>query len=311
MRTPDFFIVGAPKAGTSALYRYLREHPSIFMPQHQKEPFFFLRDAPGFRVVTEEHEYLELFADANDRHLAVGEASTLYLSSEGALRGIRTYDPRARVIALLRNPVDLVPSFHAQLRYTFEEDVEDVEEAWRLQALRARGERIPATCRDPYVLQYEHIARLGSQVQRLLSLFPREQVLILLAEDQAADPGATYRRVLRFLGVPDDGRTEFPRVNERKSQRVPSVDRWLARPPSYARRLRAALGLRNTGLGRLLKRLNARPVEKTTATGAFREELARAFQKEVEVLEGILNRDLRHWLEPRASADRPREEVAS
>ena len=108
-----------------------------------KEPHYFCDDwdyyyAPGER--SEEH-YLRLFDDATDDHLAVGEASVWYLYSATAARNIAAFDPAMRVIVMVRNPVELVPSLHSQLRYMLDEDEPDPERAWDLQEARAAGER--------------------------------------------------------------------------------------------------------------------------------------------------------------------------
>ena len=141
-RRPNFFILGAPKCGTTALSEYLREHPRAFVSQ-PKEPHYFCGDfdyyyAPGQR--SEEH-YLRLFDAATDDHLAVGEASVWYLYSADAARNIAAFDPATRVIVMLRNPVDLVPSLHSQLLYMLDEDEPDPARAWELQEARRRGER--------------------------------------------------------------------------------------------------------------------------------------------------------------------------
>jgi hypothetical protein len=128
---PNFFIVGAPKCGTTALYEYLRLHPNIFMPQY-KEPHSFATDLGAYPLIKSPDAYAELFRDACGRHLRVGEASVYYLRSSTAIANIHDFDPEAKIIALFRNPVDLVHALHAQLLYVGEEVVPDFEAAWRL-----------------------------------------------------------------------------------------------------------------------------------------------------------------------------------
>ena len=162
-RRPNFFILGAPKCGTTALSAYLREHPRVFVSQ-PKEPHYFCDDfdyyyAPGQRS---EAHYLGLFADADERHLAVGEASVWYLYSATAARNIIAFAPDARIIVMVRNPVELVPSLHSQLRYMLDEAEPDPAAAWDLLDARARGEGLPDTVRVPEFLQYRDAARLGA-----------------------------------------------------------------------------------------------------------------------------------------------------
>jgi hypothetical protein len=115
-REPNFFIVGAPKCGTSALAGYLREHPDCFMCW-PKEPLFFCEDLSGIRQVESLPEYLHLFADAPPGVRAVGEASAMYFYSQVAIARVRECFASARLIVMLRSPIDLVEAFHAQLQY--------------------------------------------------------------------------------------------------------------------------------------------------------------------------------------------------
>src|SRR5437667_5641216 len=105
IRLPNFFIVGAPRCGTTALYTYLRQHPDIFLPE-TKEPHYFNRDMNSGGAIRDHKEYLSLFAGAQGR-ARVGEASVYYLSSAYAAREISKVCPGAKIIVMLRNPVDV------------------------------------------------------------------------------------------------------------------------------------------------------------------------------------------------------------
>src|SRR5688572_26342484 len=138
---PNFFIVGAPRCGTTALYQYLRQHDRIFMPT-VKECHFMADDFADFRRAHDLDEYLGLFEGATPRHVAVGEASVFYLMSDIAIPNIEAFNPNARHVVMLRNPVELVQSLHEQLLGTLHEDEPDFETAWRLQETRRAGRRI-------------------------------------------------------------------------------------------------------------------------------------------------------------------------
>src|SRR5688572_9664509 len=210
---PSFFIVGAPKCGTTALYEYLRPHPNIFMPEI-KEPHYFARDLGTYPRIKTPEDYQAIFAPATAQHLRLGEASVYYLRSTVAIPAIREFNPEARLIAMFRNPVDMVYSLHSQLLHVSEETVADFETAWRLQERRARGLDLPPGIRSALLVQYYQVGQFGTQAERLLSCFPREQVKLILYEDFAASPQRIYDEVLAFLEVPHDGRSEFPRINE-------------------------------------------------------------------------------------------------
>lgn len=296
---PNFFIVGAPKSGTTALSEYLRRHPRIFMSR-PKEPFFFCSDFPRLPGPKSLDEYLSLFAGVSSEALAIGEASTLYLFSEVAIDRIQAFDPAAQIVVMLRNPIDLAPAFHSQLCYETLEDVSEFETAWRLQAERLEGGRLPRRCLEPKLLQYRAVASLGSQVERLLDRFPREQVLVLWFDEFVRDPRSAYESTLGFLGISSDGRREFPKVNENRAPRSATVARWSKSTPPplsrVARDLKRTLGLEELGILDPLRRLVSPSVPRKALEPSLRSELEREFGSEIDRLARVLGADLSRWL---------------
>jgi hypothetical protein len=299
VRTPDLFIAGAPKCGTTALHHYLSEHPRIFMST-AKEPWYFASDYPRLRSTLE--DYLQVFRGATENHLAVGEASAVYLRSSVALPAIREFRPDARIVAMVRNPVDLAYSFHSQQLSSLNEDETDFERAWRLQEARRKGDSIPRLCRTPPLLQYGEVARVGEQVQRLLSIFDERQVKIVVFDDLVADTRTVYEEVLTFLGVPSDERSGFPRMNVNQHHRSALIARLSRRPPRWLLgpylSLKRRVGWGDLGFGGWIKRVNARPVTRPPLPVDFRRELIEEFRGDVDLLAGILDRDLSHWQRP-------------
>jgi hypothetical protein len=298
-RKPNFFIVGAPKCGTTALYEYLRPHPNIFMPAI-KEPHFFATDLGIYPPVRTPQEYTQIFAASSPTHLRVGEASVYYLRSSVAIANIRDFNAEARLIAMFRNPVDMIYSLHSQLLYVSEESETDFERAWRLQERRRQGRDLPQGSRGSFLLQYAEVGQFGSQTQRLLSIFPRAQVKIILYDDFAASPKAVYDDIIEFLGIPHDGRTEFPRINENKRAKIPWLRDFMRKPPpalhSAVRGLKNALGAE--GISSTKKRivaLNTVRERRPPLSSKFRAELVEAFREEVALLGRLLDRDLSHW----------------
>ena len=162
MKEPNFFIIGAPKCGTTSLARWLSEHPEVFMSP-VKEPHFFSTDF-SLGDFSDENSYYALFADACPNHIAVGEASATYLRSEVAVMNIENKHRRARYIVMLRNPVDMAHSLHWQAVFSGDENAEDFEQAWRLNSKRENGQDIPPNCRDPKTVQYRRFCSLGEQL---------------------------------------------------------------------------------------------------------------------------------------------------
>jgi hypothetical protein len=297
---PNFFIVGAPKCGTTALYEYLRPHPNIFMPV-LKEPHFFARDMGTYPRIKTLEEYLGIFAASTEEHLRVGEASVYYLRSSVALSNIREFNPDARLIAMFRNPVDMVYSLHSQLLYVSEETVSDFETAWRLQERRSRGLDLPPAIRSPLLVQYAQIGQFGTQAQRVLSLFPHEQVKLILYDDFTSSPQRVYDEVIDFLGVAHDGRTAFARINENKRARVAWLRAFYRKPPPVLRdairSLKQAVGEgRISAAKKKLVALNTVREQRRQLSPEFRAELVATFRDEVAQLSQLLNRDLSHWV---------------
>ena len=301
---PNFFIIGAPKCGTTALSEYLRTHPQIFMTE-PKEPNFFNRDLDYYNLGDPDSldGYLQLYADAREKETIRGEASVWYLLSKAAAKRIHTYAPEARLVAMVRDPVEVAHSLHAQLLYTHDEDEPDFETAWQRQAERAAGRMIPKTCRQPAFLQYGEVASVTSQLERFLEVFSREQLKIIVFDDFKSDTRSVYRSVLAHLGAEDDGRTDFSPVNESKVHRRAWLARLTQRPPRilFAPWMSAkrALGLSDA---RLLARLRAANVEqrrREPIRPEFEADLRRYFADEVERLGQLLKRDLSSWTRDR------------
>lgn len=300
MKKPNFFILGAPKCGTTALFHYLAGHPNVFVPA-VKEPYFFASDIT-FRHARyqDERAYRSLFEGATDGHLAVGEASVWYLFSDVAAERIREFDSDARVIVMLRNPVDMFRSLHNQMITNLWEDELDPERAWRLQPERRRGAHVSGLCDDPRLLLYGQTCALGAQVDRLLTVFPADQVRMILYDDLVSDPREMYEGTLRFLGLPEEGRSDFPLVNVAHAPRSlklarlhQRIDRAIASRPVLRPAQALLAPLRPAS--RSIRRLNDRPTRKRQISARFREELRDFFEADVNRLAAVVGRDLSHW----------------
>ena len=281
MRKPNFFILGAPKCGTTSLAAWLSEHPDVFMTD-PKEPNFFNSDR-NYRKRISPEEYENLFAEASRQHHVIGEASPSYLSSRAALPAILGYAEDPRFVVCIRNPVDMTVSLHGQLlRMGFENEI-DFEKAWHLQNTRAGGRAVPILSQNEgmYEFQYRDICLLGSQIDQLYRKVSRETVFVLLQEDVQANPRGEYLRVLNFLEVPDDGLKTFFVHNAAKRLSV-----------RFARLMMA------TQFKRLLRPFKdrlERPGGKSTVSDSFRLELARTFRDDVLLFQNLIRRDLLNW----------------
>lgn len=294
MRKPDFFFIGAPKCGTTALANWLREHPRIFMTQRPKEPMFFDNDIVNVDRMSLK-QYESLFRNADDTHLVVGEASTPYLRSQEAVRNILEYSPSARFLVAVRNPVEMAPSVHAQLAYTQYEAIADFKEAWQAQEDRKQGKRLPNNSRnDPARFLYADVCRLGEQVERLFRQVARDRVMVVFMDDMRADPRRVYLDILDFLGVPDDGRSNFPSANVRKRIKLPVLGKVLSLA-WLSKRLLGLQGVR-TGAFSKIHDWNQVPMKPGTLDGKFRQELIECFEEDIRLLGELTGRDISGWL---------------
>jgi hypothetical protein len=305
-RRPNFFIVGAPKCGTTALSEYLRGHPNIFMST-PKEPHYFSTDFNPlvYHYVRTLEDYLDLFRDASEEHHRMGEASVFYLYSTTAIANIREFDQEARIIAMVRNPIDMAYSLHAQYCYSLHENIMDFATAWQLQAARREGKKLPPSIDVPAYLQYQAVCSLGQQIERLLEVFPRHQVQVIVFDDLVFKTKAVYEDTLAFLGVPSDGREDFPIVNpsvELSSPTLKRIDGYLRRAARFRHLNRTvlatkrALGLEGRRLLGISSGLYTKQSERPALDPTIRAELAGVFEPDVDKLGRLLGIDLEHWL---------------
>ncbi len=304
-RLPDFFIVGHPKCGTTALYETLRSHPEIFMPG-VKEPWFFAPELrpngryrePAGRPDTLQ-EYVSLFADAEPKQ-RVGEATPSYLRSHGAAERIAAQQPDARIIAILREPASFIRSFHLQLVQNHAETETDLRRALALEPARRAGAEIPARCPTAQTLFYSDHVHYVEQLGRYSSAFAEDQLLVLIYDDFRDDNLATVGRVLRFLGL-DDTRPLQP------SHANPSVRVRSRRLDTLMRSLYRGEGATSGAAKAAIKALTPASVRHRTVRGAQRRvvyadplppdealmlDLRRRFRGEVQALSDHLGRDL-------------------
>jgi len=301
-RLPDFFIVGHSKSGTTALYEMLRGHPAIFMPE-MKEPIFFASELPreAHRYTAPEslEEYLALFAAASAEQ-RTGEASASYLRSPTAPARIAAAQPRARIIAILREPASFLRSFHLQCVQAHYETERDLGRALALESTRRAGRQIPRRSLWPQELLYSDHVRYVDQLRRYDALFPAEQMLVLIYDDFRARNDETVRSVLRFLQVDESPEIAVQDANPTIAMRSQRLDDLLYTLSFGQGRAAGALKRGITALTpqplrrRALKALQRKVVY--TAPPPPDEELMRQlrrrFKGEVDALSEYLGRDL-------------------
>jgi hypothetical protein len=301
---PDFLVAGVPKAGTTALHAALSRHPGLYLSP-VKEPKFFLTDGPppakggpGDTLTYREHiwqreAYGALF-DAAPPGALCGEATPLYLYDQAAMRRIRDMIPGARLIVIVRDPVERA---HSNWTHLWSAGLEPVGDFVRACAEEER--RIAAGWASFW--HYTGLGKYGAQLDHAFSLFPRDQVLVLRYRLLVDSPATALDQICAFLEVAPGIVTEIPREN-------------VTAQPERTRLHRAvSLGMRGgNALGRLLPgnsaALATHRLERFLQRGGRerqplgweqRQAVLPAFEDDIKLLEHVLGEDFGDWLAPR------------
>ena len=304
MKKPNFFIIGAPKCGTTTLASYLSEHPEIYF-SIPKEPSYWCDDLgvePHAWCFDSLAKYSRLFDDVDSNiHKVIAEGTTSYLRSKNALKRILDFNSSAKFLVMLRNPVDVAHAYHMEQLYTGLERERSFSVAWELQKEREmaydQGRLIP-NCDS---LLYARISLLGNQVKRAMGVVPREQLKIVYAEDFRHDPKKVYIDVLSFLNLSYDNRLHFSSKNVAHVQRYPCLSHFLLNPPRLAKPcinfIRFELLKRNLpGVKWLKSKLNVKqPRERIPNT--LRRRMINYYEKDIKLLSKITGRNLDHWID--------------
>ena len=299
---PNLFLVGAPKCGTTSLYEYLRQHPQIYFPSMQgekywvaKEPCFFCADLDMSPTVSikDKNEYLQLYAGADDYKWR-GDASACALRSDAAPGLIKAFCTDARILAMLRPPLEQMRSHHKQLLRVGWEDITDFHEAVAAGEDRDKGLRLPPRTAVPRSLNYLSICTYAPQLERYFQTFGRDAVKVILLEDLENRPRETWRELMEFLEIDASFQPRFRIFNEAPGgSRAeswasavywhPAVNPWASRLVPYALR---------RGFLSAVRKANANGEQRDPRDDALREQC----RDDVERLGALIGRDLAHWV---------------
>jgi hypothetical protein len=310
---PNFFIAGVPKAGTTTLYYQLAQHPDIYMSQVKEPSFFSLETRPenfdpqyrdylqgqidtlheqiakgleGYGpggLVADRDDYMKLFEGVREER-AIGEASVFYLWSKTAAREIAAFNPAAKIVLVLRHPVER--AFAQYVHYATQEHIAHTCSEHIAGALKNDG---TLGLYRPFL----EFGFYGEQIERLLDHIPEQQVHVWLYEETQADPAKFFREVLTFLDVD----AEFVPDMSRQPQQM-----------EIPRALGLSQALRRSGVWRALRNCTPpamRPFLKKqvyrsggslTMPAEDRRFLVQYYRDDVRRLERVIERDLSAWL---------------
>ncbi|MEJ7842586.1 MAG: sulfotransferase [Rubrobacter sp.] len=301
MGLPNFLLIGAQKAGTTALYHYLGQHPQVYMSP-VKEPHFFAyegeeldyrgprdREILPRMVVTDLEAYRELFRGAAGEK-ALGEASAGYLYDPKAPGRIRRYAPDARLIAVLRDPAERAYSSFLHMVRDGREPLNDFE-----QALREEETRI----RDNWssIWHYKRAGFYVPQLTRYFEMFGRERVRVYLYEDLKEDPAGVVRDAFGHLGV-DEG--FVPDVSLRHNVSGVPKSRVLHGFLGSSHPVKSAIKpfVPEAARLRLVTLMRNRNLSKPSPLSPeVRGRLVEEYREDVLRLQDLIQRDLSRWLD--------------
>jgi hypothetical protein len=305
---PNFLVVGAAKAGTTALHEYLGQHPEVFLPDRQEPSFFAFDGQPiNFRgpngsyaavnqtAVRSLAEYEALFSVASPGALR-GEVSPVYLYWPGTAERIRARLPQVKLCIILRDPANR--AFSGYMHAVREGKEPEADFA---SALAAEPQRI----RDNwgFMWRYADLGHYPAQIRRYLDVFPPEQLEIVLYDDLRRDPAALCQRLFRFVGADPAFRPDTSvRHNVSGRPRSRGIHDLLRRDgPLRGVARTAAPILGRERLRRAQARLSSANLAEQTFPAQQRAQLVAAFRSEVEELAELIGRDLQAWLEIKES----------
>lgn len=296
---PTFLVIGAAKSGTTSLFYYLKQHPEVYT-SHRKCTRYFnvgLHETPPCgpgdqrrmeRWIGTIEEYARLF-EGGTNFKAIGEVSPTYLYYPGAAKQIREVVPKARLMAILRDPADRAFSMYAMRQRRSEEPYQDFR-----KVIRDEARRIQKNWSHNW--HYVQMGMYASQIDRYDALFPREQLRIFLFDDLLADAHGLMRDMFEFIGVDPSFRAELEKKhNEGYGVRNPRLNRLVWHQGAWKQRMR---GLVPRSLRTLLvERINrANRVAKPKLEMDARAELIEVYRNEILRLQDRIGRDLTSWL---------------
>jgi len=281
---PNFFIVGMPRSGTTSMYTYLKQHPDIYLAVY-KEPNFFSKDLTQSHYnVQDPVMYDSLFTLAGDKK-RIGEGSVWYLTSQIAAVEIKKFNPSAKIIIMLRNPIGMIYSLHGLYVRTKNEDTADFQQALEKQTERMRGLSIPPTCYFPEGLFYTEVAKYHDKIKRYIDIFTRDNIHVILFDDFTRNTAQCYRETLDFLEVEANFQAEFDLEKAAKIIQPMVLKQIRHSHPGIKKKLSTKLGLEAH-----------KSTPREPLPPELRSHLQSLFKPDIEKTSQLIGKDLTHWI---------------
>lgn len=288
---PDFYIVGAPKSGTTAFDYYLSRHPDVYMIP--KEMHYWGSDLIYESNRTSIEEYNKVLSNKKGLNNVIGEGAVWYLVSENAAKELKNFTPDAKIIIFLRNPIDACYSLYFNTYFNGNEILPTFEAA--LEAQKERLSTVHSNYNCPTItFQYQAVFEYYVQVKRYIEIFGIENIKIVLYDDISKNIKQSYSEILEFLNL-KPYHIEFKRINESrvvKSRFIKNV----VKSPSRLLKVLSKIFFPSQNIRNKIKsslwRMNTRYIKRPEMNPETRKMLQEYYKEDIERLSKLINKDL-------------------
>ncbi|WP_428326233.1 sulfotransferase family protein [Nitrosopumilus sp.] len=288
MRKTDFFIVGQTRSGTTTILYLLKQHPDVFIIHSGtgKIPPRF-----GFppTKITEE-EYLKAFSEAKNNQILGDKCSDYMMCSTSAER-IREFNPDAKIIINLRNPIDCMHSLHTFELNNAVETIDDFEKALEAEEERTK-EELETPNKYNHNLFYRKNMKYVEQVQRYFDAFGKENVLVRIFDDFTSEPEKSFREVCKFLNIDPNFKPTFGRYNANRATRNKFIQKSVVKTNNTKFR---DIVRKIPGIQDFYNFVNLPEVERDEINPDFKKKLQKDMKPEIEKLSNLIEKDLTKW----------------
>ena len=280
---PNLFLIGAPKSGTTALAKYLSSHEYIQSCKY-KEPFYFADEFQSYHKAKNLKQYLKLFNFKSGVSYYL-DASTHYLMSKSAIKNIYCYNKHAKYIVMLRNPYDMIISWHYELLYQgltcydLADCIINLEKSYN----KYQGDKI--------IYDYLKVACNGIHLKRVLKTVSKENIKFVFFDDLKENTKETYQNVLDFLEIPESKNVKFKKINYKKTHGNKFIKKFIIRISTTLN----YLGIKNTGFGKMLLTYNSNKVKNNNNYFYFSKESRDILNHDINIIENITGKNLSNW----------------
>lgn len=289
----DFFIVGAPKCGTTSMHNYLRQNPLIYLPEVKDRPFF----GNDIYQDMDEESHSKIYIKRNS-YQTMGETCVWYLKSRSAQKQIKKHNSEAKIIIMLRSPVDVLYSHHSEMLFSKAEREKDFMKA--LVEEKERKVHDNMTGYDHFgrtFTYYSDVVKFASQVTRYFDAFGKNNVHVIIFEDFTSDTKSSYQKTLRFLEISNNFVPKFQKHNPNKISKHGYLQGLITQPPLWLRQYAhkyLPYKLRHLIVKKTIQ-LNTKYKPRKKMSPKDHAILTNQFSREINKLERLLDRDLSMW----------------